>query len=292
MSVTSSPKQSSAKPAVSSAPEKDLLVRLARAIAPASDGFVVVGGAAHQLFRYVGLAQKVEFAPVRTYDADVAVDPKAVAASLNVDQRLEQLGLRAEMSGENTPPATHYVLPEDSSHFIQFIAPRTGSGLKRDGRRSVTARVAGVVVEKLAYVDVLLREPWTVELRKEHGFPVGDERLELRITNAAAFLAQKLLVLDRRARYRPKDIVYTYDTLLLFASKLDELAALWERIDPLRPKQRAELQRRAENLTTLYKDDLYRAIEQLKALGRRDAPDVAGLGAALRAGLMQIFAAR
>jgi len=60
-------------------------------------------------------------------------------------------------------------------------------------------------------------------------YPVGPKALEVRIANAASYLAQKILVLDRRdAADRAKDVLYIHDTLLLFGTSLGELEGIWK----------------------------------------------------------------
>lgn len=274
-------------------PEKELLVRVARAVLPARTSFVVVGGAAHQLFWLVDLAQPVDFRTLRTFDADIAVDASVRHGSLRIDERLASEGFRAEPTGDATPPATRYVLESDRSHYVQFVAHRTGSGVKRSGLREPTAIVAGAVVEKLRHVDLLLHLPWTVELRAADGFEVGGERLELRIANAACYLAQKLLVLNQRdPRDRAKDLVYVHDTLRLFTPALEHLAQIWQRVEPWNSKRRRDVLARAVALALAPTDDTRRAAQLLKSLDRADVPDERRLRAVLDHGLSQLFGSR
>ena len=269
--------------------ELELFMRLSRALAPCSEHFVVIGGAAHQLFRFTELAQPVDFPVLRTLDADVAVDAKA-RLTVRVDERLADLGLRATPSGEDTPPATRYVLDSAPTHYVQFVTHRTGSGLGRDGRRHATKVIGGAVAERLPHVDILMRSPWKVELSRELGFPVGEERLELLIANPATFVAQKLLVLDRRdPRDAAKDLVYVHDTLLIFAPALEALADLWN--DAVRPSPRMarEIGRRCRKLSERPTDDIRRAVQIFRHLGRPHVPDERGMLAVLRLGLDALF---
>jgi hypothetical protein len=273
--------------------ENELLVRLARALAPASDDFVVIGGAAHQLFRLVDLAQPVDFPVVRTFDADVAIRAGGALASMRLDERLADLGFRAEPSGGATPPATRYVMSSAPAHYLQFVTHRTGSGTKRSGRRESTAIVAGTVAERLSHIDLLLNSPWTVELDEAHGYPATNQRLELRIANAAAYIAQKLLVLSKRdPRDRAKDVVYVHDTLLIFAAALDDLAQLWRRSVRQDSKTARDVAALAAALSSRPTDDIRRAVQLLRALDRSNPPDEKGLLLVLRAGLGALFPVR
>lgn len=270
-------------------PGKELMVRVARAIAPERDRFVVIGGAAHQLFRFMELAQSVTFPVLRTLDADVAVDTNQAHFSLRVDERLAHAGFRAVTSGDDSPPATHYVLEGSEGHYVQFVAHRSGSAIKRGGRRDATVIIAGVVAEKLSHVDLLLQLPWSLELKVEHGFPVNGEQLSLQVANAASYLAQKLLIRRDRADARAKDIVYVYDTLLLFARALPQLRDLWREIESPKTKRSREVIQRALAMSDRHNEDLFGSLALLDKLGRRDVPGVDGLAQVLREGLRSIF---
>jgi hypothetical protein len=69
-------------------------------------------------------------------------------------------------------------------------------------------------------VDLLLGSPWKVELSRANGW----------IAHPTRFMAQKLLIHDRRERRsRAKDILYLHDTIELFGASLDVLREDWER---------------------------------------------------------------
>ena len=53
--------------------------------------------------------------------------------------------------------------------------------------------------------------------------------MEVRVANATSYLAQKVLVLDRRQEDRAKDVLYIHDTLLTFGSSLRDLERIWTR---------------------------------------------------------------
>ncbi|MCY3002064.1 MAG: GSU2403 family nucleotidyltransferase fold protein [Planctomycetota bacterium] len=271
-------------------PENELLVKLARAIAVAPDRFVVIGGAAHQLFRRAELAQDTDIPVLRTTDADVAVDVDAALPSLRVDENLRTLGIREELSGEATSPVTRYVLESAPEHYIEFVARRPGSGQTRSGANPPTKSFAGVVVQLLSHVDLLLAEPWRVELREEDGFAVEGVPLSLQIVNPASYLAQKLLVLEKRGPdERAKDIVYIHDTLVLFAPHLEELNALWRKVETPSPKRARKTAELARALGAAVGDDVRNAAQLLRAIERPYRPDARALVATLNEGLRRVF---
>ena len=175
-------------------------------------------------------------------------------------------------------------------HYVQFVTHRTGSGTRRDGSRNVTAIVGGAVAERLPHIDILVRSPWVVELGEELGFPTGGERLELRVANAAAFVAQKLLVLNKRdSPDAAKDLVYIHDTLLVFAPSLAGLAKLWwEGVQP-HPRTTRALTERATKLLEKPTDNVRRAVQLLRRVGRPRPPDESSMLGVLRTGLETLF---
>jgi signal transduction histidine kinase/ligand-binding sensor domain-containing protein len=79
--------------------------------------------------------------------------------------------------GDMQPPAAHYrVETGDNSFYAEFLTPLEGSAVKRGGRRDVTARVSGVSVQKLRYLELLLQNPWEVMIAPAVGYPTPDVR--------------------------------------------------------------------------------------------------------------------
>jgi hypothetical protein len=273
-------------------PENDLLVQFARAVRPAPAPFVVIGGAAHRLFRVSQLAQPVDFAALRTFDTDVAIAASVRSETFRVDQALTAAGFREEWSGDAHPPVTRYCSPSLSTYYIEFVTARVGDGTTRGGRSRSTEKLAGTVAQKLPHIDLLLHTPWEVELRAVDGYDVGADRLSLRLANAASYLAQKLLVLAQRdERTRAKDLVYVHDALQIFAPALEQLAELWKRVEPPASKRARNVTRLARERGEIVDDDVRRAVELLEALDRPTRTGPASFVAALSAGLQRVFPA-
>jgi len=207
-------------------PDLDLFVQLLVALEPWLDKVVVVGGWAHRLYRLHPDAQRLNYPPLITLDADVAVPPRLPVRDRDQDirQRLLANGFSEEFLGSDRPPATHYRLGSGSSGFYaEFLTPLIGGPYDRRSRRKATLQVAGVTSQQLRFVELLLHRPWTVEL-KEHLFSG-----RIQVANPASFLAQKLLIHSRRrSDDRAKDILYIHDTLQLFGSRLAELRKEWQ----------------------------------------------------------------
>src|SRR5947208_1376829 len=118
--------------------------RLVDALQPYLPDVVVVGGWAHRLFTRHPLAGAPGFVPLRLRRREVTL----------LD-RLEEAGFTEDMKGDDKPPVTHYRLGE-GAFYVEFLAPTTGEGVRRSGERDATARVQGIVAQKLPHVDVLL----------------------------------------------------------------------------------------------------------------------------------------
>jgi hypothetical protein len=104
------------------------------------------------------------------------------------------------------------------------------------------------------------------------------------------YVAQKLLVLDRRdPRDAAKDLVYVHDTLLVFAPALQVLSELWH--ETVEPPSRIvrEVRKRCRVLLAGPTDDVRRAVQVLRHLGRPHAPDEQGMMNVFGIGLRALF---
>jgi hypothetical protein len=207
--------------------DADAFARLVEALRPWLGDLMFVGGWAHQLHRSHPDADPPPYPAIRTRDADLALAARARLEG-SIRDALQAAGFTEELLGDDTPPATHYHLGEsDGGFYAEFIAPRTGSGLKRDGTAADTIRVAGVAVQRLRYVDVLLVAPWPLELRAGGEIPLR-KRATLSVANPVSFIVQKLLIHDaRKPNKRAQDALYVHDTIQLFGARLAGLRSLW-----------------------------------------------------------------
>lgn len=206
---------------MSALPENASLARLMLALRPYRAHLVLIGGWAHRLSRLHQLAQLLDFEALGTQDVDVAI-PAEVPPQEDLGKLLREAGFKERFFGEEKPPVTHYQLGEEPSFYAEFLTPLVGRP------KAATSKIAGVSAQALRYLDTLMIEPWSVFLTQPE-YPVGAKPLEVRIANATSYLAQKILVLDKRdAADRAKDILYVHDTLLLFGKSLTELEGIWK----------------------------------------------------------------
>jgi hypothetical protein len=203
--------------------------RLIEALRPWLGQIMFIGGRAHRLYRERPEAVPVAYEALQTDDADVALNPRTMSASESIRVRLKEFGFDEEFSGDDRPPVTHYGLgPKDAGFYAEFLTPLLGGEQRRDGSPDVTERIAGVVAQKLRYIDVLLVAPWSVTLRREAGFDLTEPATIL-IPNPTSYLVQKLLIHGlRKPGDRAKDALYIHDTIELFSGSLPVLRTLWQ----------------------------------------------------------------
>jgi Nucleotidyltransferase len=261
---------------------------MVEALAPWLDQIVVIGGWAPRLYRYHPLAQPLDYPPLTTLDADIAV-PNPLPNTLGTDirERLVKAGFEEEFLGEENPPATHFRLGTDRTGFYaEFLTPLTGSDYK-EGKRDATTKIAGVGVQKLRYLDLLLQSPWPIELDASKGFLVA-KAPSVRVANPAAYLAQKILVAERRPKEdQGKEIVYIHDTIDLFARVLPEIRAEWS--DKIKPNAHPKAVRFVEQALVNMFGETTDAIRDAALTIRERALSPESIRLVCQKGLQQIF---
>lgn len=199
------------------------------ALRPYLGSLVFVGGWVQLFYGLDPRGRQLDFGPLHTDDLDVAAPLRLPAIGEGIADRLKAAGFREELSGADHPPVAAYRLGESSDGFeVEFIAAQMRSGRKRTGAPDSTEVTAGVVVQKLRFVDLLLIEPWMIELGPDNGFPLS-RSTSIRIPHPACYLAQKVLALPARKTHGKdsKDVLYMYDTILRFSERLSELHEDW-----------------------------------------------------------------
>jgi hypothetical protein len=211
-------------------PEFASFARLVESLTPWLDQVVIIGGWAHRLHRLHPLAQPLQYKPLATLDADVALPRRMRVAGDEIYQRLAANGFEAEFLGHHRPPAAHYRLTDPGIHFYaEFLTPLVGRAVGRKRKQNATLRVGGVSSQNLRYIEVLLATPWSVALSAANGFPFTNETV-VQIANPVSFLAQKILIHRRRNRdERAKDVLYMHDTIDTFATRINDLSTEWVR---------------------------------------------------------------
>ena len=269
-----------------------MFARALKALGPYLDELVVVGGWAHRLYGLHSMSRAPGFQPLMTEDADIAAPTKMKKKGESIAELLKREGFEETFFGEDKPPVSEYRIgDEDGGLYVEFLVPLIGGDYRRDGSRNATARVEGVTAQKLRYLEIVVTEPWTVRLSDKNGFPLGSVGFDVQIANAACYLAQKLLVLrERKPDKQAKDLLYIHDTLLIFAHSLDQLRALWARIEPrIHPNTLRALTRRRADILVSVTDTVRNAAVMARGTSRVDPPSADRLLGTCRVGLARIF---
>ena len=241
--------------------ENEEFAQLIDALNPWLKEVVIIGGWAHRLYRIHPVAQAIAYVPIGTLDTDVAI-PARLRVEGDLRERLVANGFEEERLGQDKPPATHYRLREAKTGFYaEFLTPLIGAGHGRGGQPKATKRIAGVVSQQLRYLEVLLDQPWAVEIGQHNGFPFADSK-RVRIANPVGFLAHKILIRTRRTRQKfAKDILYIHDTLETFGAQLEKLKTEWNTKIKQRvhPKSIRNIERAAADLFGEVSDEIREA---------------------------------
>jgi hypothetical protein len=263
--------------------DPDAFKRLIAALEPWLDHVVIVGGWARQLYRLHPEAQELEYQPLGTLDADVAVPATLPVGEPDIRERLLAYGFTEEFLGDDHPPATHYCLGGEASGFYaEFLTPLIGSEYDRNQNWKATTEVGGVASQQFRYIELLLHHSCWINLESD-GF-----RARIQIANPVSFLAQKVLIQGKREREdRAKDILYMHDTLEVFGARLQEMRALWRNVvaRKLHARSATKVSRASEFLFGELSDDIRRAAEI--STDRALSPEA--IRAACRYGFTEVF---
>jgi hypothetical protein len=124
--------------------ENEAFARLIAAIEPWLGEIVIIGGWAHRLYRLHPIAQTLDYTPLATFDADIAIPSRVSRRDQDIRERLLAADFSEGPLGNNKPPATHYQLTEPGTDFFaEFLTPLSGSEYDRHGKRKVTKRISG-----------------------------------------------------------------------------------------------------------------------------------------------------
>ena len=200
----------------------ELLVRSTRALEPFGVHAVLIGGCANALYRHHPLSVSSAPRPLLTSDADFATPAGQFPDRPSLRTRLEAEGLHLAPPDR---PTNKYKLHAEAIESLEVLCPM--AGLSRELRNSSPALVPiqdDVTAEALDYLDLLLIEPWCIDLSMVPELGVRDS-LAVHIPNPVAYVLQKALVRSKRRERekRAKDAYYIYEVAVLFRRSLDRL---------------------------------------------------------------------
>ncbi|MBI3185278.1 MAG: hypothetical protein HYZ28_24330 [Myxococcales bacterium] len=266
--------------------DRELLVRFLEALGPASSEILVIGGWAHRLLCLHPLAVRSGLQPLVTKDVDVLFS--GPRTSVDISSRLSAAGFSMRPKpGDERPAVADYVHPAYPGAPIEFLTPEPRSRRPPPPTRDI----GGVSASTIKGLDVLLVSPWKVELTGETGYPVA-ATIEVQLPNPVAYALHKLLVSTQRPdrAKRTKDVLYAFDTLVLFAGRDEELRESAAKVRACLSKSAREKLIEMAAALELPSDTVRAAAEIARESGRSPAPLAEQIGGTLAAGIRRFLA--
>ncbi len=172
--------------------------RVVRAIGPYLPDLVIAGGCANALYRHHPYAAGTSIPAPGTKDLDLAcgtTGPPLGGRPPLIDL-LRGAGLTVVLSGETHPSVMKFSLEDArSGPEVELLCPMVGPP-RRTGEREVQAveiQGGSVTAQPLRYLDLLLIEPWSIDLARVPGFVDMAGLSPLRIPQPLTYVMQKVL---------------------------------------------------------------------------------------------------
>jgi hypothetical protein len=127
-------------------PDLENLGCLVDALTPWLDQVVIIGGWAHRLYRFHPLAQPLDYPPLMTLDADIALPGGLRVKGQDMHERLVASGFQAEFLGHHKPPATHLSAEGPEWRFLCRVSHTLNWGrvrARREEKRNDAHRWCG-----------------------------------------------------------------------------------------------------------------------------------------------------
>jgi hypothetical protein len=211
-----------------------LLVATIRNLGPYLDDLVVIGGVANALLRHHPLAADTAIPILGTTDIDIATPERLQARKRPaLSALLEKAGLTPAYHPEHSPPIIKFVAINDPNLEVEFLCPLTGGEYRRSGKRKVVAAIQpNVTAQQLRYLDVLLFEPWAIDVRRIPALKALPRGTTVRVPNPASYVMQKVLIRtqNRAPASCDKDCGYIYEVAVAFRDALPEVGAVARRL--------------------------------------------------------------
>lgn len=210
-------------------------VRAIKALKPYLDDLVCIGGCANALYRYHPWSTTTSLHGIGTYDLDLAVEQRVpIRNGVSLADIMEGIETEPETFGsENDPVIKYRPKDKDIAAEIEFLCDAGGA---KGGRAQKQVPVSIPVQDELyaqplRYLDVLLRNPWTIQPGTIAG--LSDLRgLTLQIPNPTAYIMQKVLIQSqgRKREAMAKDFYYMFEISVLFRDAHNRLADEYQRL--------------------------------------------------------------
>jgi hypothetical protein len=266
----------------------EAFAKLVQALDPWRGQLVFIGGWSHRLHTLHPQASRLDFQPVFTKDTDLAFHTR-VPLEGDIKAALSRQGFEEQLSGDTRPPVAHYTLGHEAGGFYaEFLTPLAGSGIKRSGQPDATLLAGGISAQKIRHLDVLLTDPWVMQVGPANGVPLH-QPVGLRVANPLCFMVQKFLIKKQRTPDKHRqDLLYVFDTVQLFGHLLPQFKADWE--TAIAPSLGTDLARTVVQECTASFDTLTDAIRGAARIPQDRKVDPEELRATCRYALGQILA--
>lgn len=208
--------------------------RVVRAIEPYVPDLVIAGGCANALYRHHPYAAGTMIPAPGTKDLDLACEP----AGPPLDERaplidlLRGAGLKPILLGQTHPPVMKFSIDDvRNGPDLEILCPMMGPP-RRTGDREVQAveiQGGSMTAQPLRYLNLLLIQPWSIDLACVPGFADMAGLPPLRIPQPLTYIMQKVLA-RREAGRSPekleKDCYYIYEISVVFRDAFDHVVAV------------------------------------------------------------------
>ena len=149
--------------------------RVIRAIEPYLPDLVIAGGCANALFRHHPRATATPIPKPMTKDLDLACEPTTLrlAGRRPLGDLIREAGLTARLFGQTNPPVMKFSLEgSETGSEVELLCLLVGTPQRtNEGEvQAIALQDGGVTAQPLRYLDLLLFEPWEIDLARVPGF--------------------------------------------------------------------------------------------------------------------------
>ena len=206
---------------------------LAEAIEPYLKDVVFIGGVANALYEFHPYAKPSGSPVLMTKDVDLATEQKIPSgASRNtLAALLDKAGFKVDPDIQMALKLTKFRLVDgkgkaDNNYEVEFLCPLTGGP---PGPDYIEVQ-AGITATPLTFMDLLMHEPWELELKLLPG--LEGRREIILVPNQGVYVVQKFITMFRRQKRaaRQKDAFYIYEFCLKFRDSLGTVNDCIERL--------------------------------------------------------------
>jgi len=212
----------------------DFFRRVIRGVAPYLGDMVIAGGCANALYRHHPVAQPTPIPQPGTKDLDLAcrLGPLPAGDRPPLMTLLCEAGLDVKLFGTTHPAVMKFsVAGVENGPEVELLCPLIGAPWQRGGDepQAVALQDGGVTAQPLQYLDLLLFEPWRIDVARVPGFADMAGLPPVLLPHPLTYVIQKVLARDEWGRTPAKlekDCYYIYEVSVVFRDVIDGLVAV------------------------------------------------------------------